>query len=85
MRIAVGARPRGFPLKDAVVDELGKLGVEPLDLGAFDTTPGDFPDCCRACGARHTERRSRARYPAVWQRRRCLHRRQQAARHPRRP
>jgi ribose 5-phosphate isomerase B len=50
MRIAVAADHAGFPLKDAVVDELGKLGVEALDLGAFDTTPGDFPDYAALVG-----------------------------------
>jgi ribose 5-phosphate isomerase B len=44
MRIAVGTDHAGFPLKAAVIDELGKLDVEVLDLGAFDTTPSDFPD-----------------------------------------
>ncbi len=50
MRIAVGADHAGFPLKDAIVDELGKLGVDVLDLGAFDTTPGDFPDYAALVG-----------------------------------
>ena len=44
MRIAVAADHAGFPLKDAVIDELGKLGFDALDLGGFDTTPSDFPD-----------------------------------------
>lgn len=44
MRIAVGADHAGFPLKDAVIDELRKLGVEVDDKGGFDTSPSDFPD-----------------------------------------
>lgn len=50
MRIAVAADHAGFPLKDAVIDELGKLGVDALDLGAFDTTPSDFPDFAALVG-----------------------------------
>lgn len=50
MRIAVGADHAGFPLKDAVVDELGKLGIDALDLGGFDTTPSDFPDVAALVG-----------------------------------
>ena len=50
MRIAVGADHAGFPLKDAVIDELGKLGVDALDLGGFDTTPSDFPDFAALVG-----------------------------------
>jgi ribose 5-phosphate isomerase B len=44
MRIAVGSDHAGFPLKDVVIDELRRLGVEPVDKGGFDTTPSDFPD-----------------------------------------
>lgn len=44
MRIAVGSDHAGFPLKDAVIDELRKHGVAVIDKGAFDTTPSDFPD-----------------------------------------
>lgn len=50
MRIAVAADHAGFPLKDAVIDELGKLGVDALDLGGFDTTPSDFPDFAALVG-----------------------------------
>jgi ribose 5-phosphate isomerase B len=50
MRIAVGADHAGFPLKDAVIDELRGLGVEVLDKGGFDTTPSDFPDFAALVG-----------------------------------
>lgn len=50
MRIAVAADHAGFPLKDAVIDELGKLGYDALDLGGFDTTPSDFPDFAELVG-----------------------------------
>lgn len=50
MRIAVGADHAGFPLKDAILDELGKLGIDALDLGGFDTTPSDFPDIAALVG-----------------------------------
>jgi ribose 5-phosphate isomerase B len=50
MRIAVAGDHAGFPLKSAIVDELTKIGVEALDLGAFDTTPSDFPDYAALVG-----------------------------------
>src|SRR5207302_2931029 len=33
----------GVQLKEQLVDELRKSGHEPLDLGANDTTPSDYP------------------------------------------
>jgi ribose 5-phosphate isomerase B len=50
MRIAVGTDHAGFPLKDAILDELSNLGVDALDLGGFDTTPSDFPDFAALVG-----------------------------------
>jgi ribose 5-phosphate isomerase B len=50
MRVAVATDHAGFSLKDAVIDELGKLGVDALDLGQFDTTPSDFPDFAELVG-----------------------------------
>lgn len=50
MRVAVAADHAGFPLKSSIVDELTKIGVEALDLGAFDTTPTDFPDYAALVG-----------------------------------
>ena len=82
MRIAVGTDHAGFPLKDAVIDELHKLNVEVVDKGGWDTTPSDFPDFARPSGARHTEWRGGSRYPPLWQWRWRLYRRQQAPRRP---
>jgi ribose 5-phosphate isomerase B len=50
MRIAVGADHAGFPLKDAVIDELLGLDVEVVDKGGFDVTPSDFPDFAALVG-----------------------------------
>jgi ribose 5-phosphate isomerase B len=50
MRVAVAADHAGFPLKSTIVDELTQIGVEALDLGAFDTAPSDFPDYAALVG-----------------------------------
>ncbi len=50
MRVAVGADHGGFPLKDAVVAELGRLGHEVIDLGTFSDAPVDYPDFAEAVG-----------------------------------
>jgi ribose 5-phosphate isomerase B len=50
MRVAVAADHAGFPLKSTILDELTILGVEALDLGAFDTAPSDFPDYAALVG-----------------------------------
>jgi ribose 5-phosphate isomerase B len=48
MRIAVAADHAGFPLKQRVIDEVRKLGHEPLDLGTDSTDAVDYPDFARA-------------------------------------
>jgi ribose 5-phosphate isomerase B len=48
MRIAVAADHAGFPLKQRVIDEVRKLGHEPLDLGTHSTDAVDYPDFARA-------------------------------------
>lgn len=48
MRIAVAADHAGFPLKARVIDEVRKLGHEPLDLGTHSTDAVDYPDFARA-------------------------------------
>src|SRR5215831_18141109 len=48
MKVAVAADHAGFPLKQRVMDELRKLGHEPLDLGTNSTDPVDYPDYARA-------------------------------------
>jgi ribose 5-phosphate isomerase B len=48
MRIAVAADHAGFPLKERVINEVRKLGHEPLDLGTDSTDAVDYPDFARA-------------------------------------
>ncbi len=48
MIIAVAADHAGFPLKERVIDEVRKLGHEPLDLGTHSTEAVDYPDYARA-------------------------------------
>ncbi len=50
MRIAVAADHAGFPLKQAVVDEIGRLGHAVVDLGTFSTDPVDYPDYAEKLG-----------------------------------
>jgi ribose 5-phosphate isomerase B len=50
MRVAVAADHAGFPLKAAVLDELTRLGVEPLDLGVASAQSVDFPDYAERVG-----------------------------------
>ncbi len=50
MRIAVAADHGGFPLKQAVLDELRTLGHETLDLGTNSAAAVDYPDFARAVG-----------------------------------
>lgn len=51
MNIAIGTDHGGFPIKQAVVDELKKLGHTVIDCGAaaYDAQD-DFPDFARAVG-----------------------------------
>ena len=48
MKVAVASDHAGFPLKARVLDEVRKLGHEPLDLGTNSTDPVDYPDYARA-------------------------------------
>jgi ribose 5-phosphate isomerase B len=48
MRIAVAADHAGFPLKERVINEVRKLGHEPLDLGTDSTDAVDYPDFARS-------------------------------------
>ena len=50
MRIAVAADHAGFPLKQTVIDELERLGVEVSDLGTNSTEAVDYPDFAEALG-----------------------------------
>ncbi len=44
MRIAVACDHAGFPLKEDVIQAIKEMGHQPVDLGAYDTTPVDYPD-----------------------------------------
>ena len=44
MRIAIGADHAGFEMKRDLAAYLAKNGHEMLDVGAFNTTPVDYPD-----------------------------------------
>ncbi len=50
MKIAIGADHAGFALKQLIGDELRQAGHDVKDVGAFDTTPSDYPDFARAVG-----------------------------------
>ena len=50
MRVAVAADHAGFPLKQAIIDELHRLGHDVLDLGTDSETPVDYPDYAEAAG-----------------------------------
>ena len=44
MNVAVACDHAGFALKSRVIEELKRLGHEPLDLGTGSTEPVDYPD-----------------------------------------
>jgi ribose 5-phosphate isomerase B len=48
VRIAVGCDHAGFPLKDAAVAELRRLGHEVADLGTNSAEAVDYPDYAQA-------------------------------------
>lgn len=50
MKVAIAGDHAGFPLKQLLVAELKKDGVEMIDLGAHDETPSDYPDFARSLG-----------------------------------
>jgi ribose 5-phosphate isomerase B len=50
--IPIGADHAGFPLKQRLVDELRRLGYEPLDLGTHSTESTDYPDYAHAVAER---------------------------------
>lgn len=52
MRIALGADHRGFFLKERIKAFLDELGHDPVDFGAEDSEPSDYPDfAIKAAGA----------------------------------
>jgi len=50
MKIVVGSDHAGFPLKQEVAGLLRDAGHEVVDVGAFSTEPGDYPDSAEAVG-----------------------------------
>jgi ribose 5-phosphate isomerase B len=48
MRVAVACDHAGFPLKARILDELRRLGHEPIDCGAHSDAPSDYPDFAAA-------------------------------------
>jgi ribose 5-phosphate isomerase B len=50
MKIALGSDHAGFPLKQAMGEELRRAGHDVLDVGTHDTTPSDYPDFAQAVG-----------------------------------
>lgn len=50
MRIAVAADHAGFPLKQTVLDEMERLGHNPIDLGTDSIDPVDYPDYAEKLG-----------------------------------
>lgn len=50
MRVAVGADHAGFPLKHLVLDIIGSLGHEAIDLGTNSDDPVDYPDYAEKVG-----------------------------------
>jgi ribose 5-phosphate isomerase B len=48
MNVAIGADHAGFPMKEWLAGELRNEGFVVQDVGAYDTTPSDYPDFARA-------------------------------------
>lgn len=50
MRIAFGSDHAGFDLKTSLMPIAAQIGHEIIDVGAFDTSPSDYPDFAEAVG-----------------------------------
>jgi ribose 5-phosphate isomerase B len=48
MKVACAFDHAGFPLKQLVLEVVGELGHDPVDLGTHSTDPVDYPDTARA-------------------------------------
>lgn len=48
MRVAIAADHAGFLLKERVEAYLAQAGHDPIDLGAFNAAPSDYPDFAAA-------------------------------------
>ena len=85
MRIAIGSDHAGFELKEAVKAFLIAENHEVLDVGTYSKDPVDYPDYAEAVGDSPARIPSRARHPALRQRRRRVDGREPDSRHSRRP
>jgi ribose 5-phosphate isomerase B len=60
MRIAIGANHHGFHVREMLIEWLGQLGHEVVDLGTCDQRPVDYPDVAaivaRKVGTKEVER-----------------------------
>jgi ribose 5-phosphate isomerase B len=50
MRIGVACDHAGYPLKQMAIDTVREAGHEPVDLGAYDAQPVDYPDYAEKLG-----------------------------------
>ena len=48
MKIAIGCDHGGIVLKQAILDELNKRGIEVTDMGCYDGQSVDYPDYGKA-------------------------------------
>lgn len=50
MKVAIGSDHAGFELKKILLEELKNAGHEPVDVGAYDEQPSDYPDFAEKVG-----------------------------------
>jgi len=50
MRIAIGSDHRGYAVKQKIVELLGRLGEEVIDVGTHDAQAVDYPDVAALVG-----------------------------------
>ena len=50
MKLVISSDHAGFPLKEAVRENLAKAGHEVIDLGAYNAEPSDYPDFAEKVG-----------------------------------
>ena len=65
MRIAFGSDHAGFELKTSIIPVVAELGHTIIDVGAFDTSPSDYPDFAEAIGREILDADRRRRYEAA--------------------
>ena len=58
MKVAIGADHAGFPLKVHLVETLGSLGHEVVDLGTHSEEPVDYPPICLSVARAVAEQRA---------------------------